>query len=212
MKRLAVIICVLFSGSVSAWTVHSEDPNIVGGVYERYAVIHVCFDNDGWIPDGGVCELSQREEGYAEIEDDMWRGSWDVPIFGCGIAPVNPVTSAFCQLVGDYFAGCVPNTYVLVKTIVSGHYWTIHVGESCENWTEVYVVPCLKTDAFNPIDGCYNPNPPEFSVKGGFIRTDSNTAPPLDVHCDDPTHVGRMTVDGVNNIIYVCTPTGWSIH
>lgn len=59
-----------------------------------------------------------------------------------------------------------------------------------------------------------NPNPkpklPEISVEGGYIKLDvtSGNLPPSE-DCNDGKHNGRMVLDNVNGILYLCTESGW---
>lgn len=44
---------------------------------------------------------------------------------------------------------------------------------------------------------------------GGLLKLFALGAPPTDEYCAEQTHYGRVTVDVVNNFLYVCTQSGW---
>jgi len=49
-----------------------------------------------------------------------------------------------------------------------------------------------------------------FSVKGGYIKMDTTDGnAPSDAECSETAHNGRMVVDDVNNLLYICTASGW---
>ncbi|EGV32501.1 hypothetical protein ThidrDRAFT_1351 [Thiorhodococcus drewsii AZ1] len=69
--------------------------------------------------------------------------------------------------------------------------------------------PCL-TDVIDP---------PEISTGGGitigkgFVDLDiTNGLHPDTSYCKDDHHYGRLVVDEVNSILYICTQAGWDIH
>ena len=51
------------------------------------------------------------------------------------------------------------------------------------------------------------------SVSGAYVTLDitNGSAPPVN-NCQDDRHYGRMVVDDVNSILYVCDQTGWTAH
>ncbi|MGD9264361.1 MAG: hypothetical protein PVJ71_01150, partial [Lysobacterales bacterium] len=97
-------------------------------------------------------------------------------------------------------------------TTGSGHYWAVKANSQCDAIAtpeSTGLVPCLATDAFDPIYGCYAPNPPVITVEDGFIKLDTSSAPPSGAHCDESADEGRMVADTVNGILYICTAIGW---
>ena len=206
------IISVLFSGYAHSWVVHPENTDIVGyAVYGNLA----CFVNVG---SKVLCDGSAVDEGLLYLWESEWRGFAPSGINGCGLTAVNPVSAAICTYTEGSFAFCVNSRYVLVQTTQSGHYWAVKANLDCttmETPETTSLVPCLSSDSFDPNTGCTrkpaDPNPSVLSIKDGYLKPEAIVTPP-DEHCDDGAEVGRMVVDGVNDIIYVCTPSGWSEH
>jgi hypothetical protein len=206
-----VVLSLLISSYAYAEVAHPENPNIVGGVF----VEAVCFNNDGAVASIRECNISAADEGYVAISapNSSWFGGGTSGINGCGISAVNPVSSATCPFIlGIIFADCTPNEYILVQTTKSGHFWAVKGDGSC---TEIAtpettgLVPCLLTDAFDPVRGCYPVNDmSSVNVAGGYIKLETATTPEA-AHCDDVTHEGRMIVDSVNGKLYICTQVGW---
>ena len=135
-------------------------------------------------------------------------------INGCGLAAVNPVSSATCPYTIDtwFEEDCPFDKFVLVQTTGSGHYWAVKANSQCDAIAtpeSTGLVPCLATDAFDSIYGCYAPNPPVITVEDGFIKLDTSSAPPSGAHCDESADEGRMVADTVNGILYICTAIGW---
>lgn len=54
-----------------------------------------------------------------------------------------------------------------------------------------------------------NPNPPVMTIESGYIQLDTYGEAPPFLHCADITHQGRMVIDSVNGLIYICTESGW---
>lgn len=47
-------------------------------------------------------------------------------------------------------------------------------------------------------------------VEGSYIKLETlEGQPPPDEHCANNTHDGRMVVDSVNDLLYICTQSGW---
>ena len=205
------IVCVLFSGYTFADVAHPEDPNIVGGVFGGT----VCFNSDGAVADLSECDGLGFDEGMVTSVGNpvwKWKGLSPSGINGCGVAAVNPVTNATCPLsIDTNFADCPFNKYVLVQTTVSGHYWAIKANSLCSAIATpeaTGLVPCRTTDAFDTVYGCIEPDPPEISIEDGFIKLDTTTEPPA-AYCLETAHEGRMVVDSVNGILYICTQERW---
>ena len=204
------VVCVLFSGYTFADVAHPEDPNIVGGVFGH----EVCFNSDGAVDGISECDGSDVDEGRLGAYLFWWRGMGASGINGCGLDAVNPVSSATCPFYDlDFgFTNASFDKYVLVQTTGSvGHYWAVLADDTGTIATPetTSLVPCLTTDAFDPDYGCYAPSPPEISIEDGFIKLDTSTAPPNDVHCLETAHEGRMVVDSVHGKLYICTEVGW---
>ena len=90
-------------------------------------------------------------------------------------------------------AGCIPGATEIVK------------------FEGVFSVQCEGTDVFDPVYGCGKSLPSAISVKDGYIKmatTDGD--PPFDGDCAETAHNGRMIVDDVNNVLYICTASGWT--
>lgn len=52
----------------------------------------------------------------------------------------------------------------------------------------------------------------EIVVKDGYVRLDkTGGAVPPAGDCSDPTHGGRLIVDELNALLYLCTQSGWII-
>jgi len=77
------------------------------------------------------------------------------------------------------------------------------------------IVRCLGADTFDPATGCTPPLvlPTQISVEGGYIKLEvTNGTPPPPQDCDfskNFSHWGRMSIDRVNSILYICTDAGW---
>jgi len=51
---------------------------------------------------------------------------------------------------------------------------------------------------------------PQISVNGGFIKLDTtHGSAPDTTDCENVTHDGRMVFDEVNEVLYICSPSGW---
>jgi hypothetical protein len=51
---------------------------------------------------------------------------------------------------------------------------------------------------------------PQISIENGFIKLDTtNGATPLAIDCSSDAHNGRMVFDEMNELLYICTPSGW---
>ena len=212
MNRIFIgILLISLSGYAYAEVAHPENPNIVGGIFST----KVCFNNDGAVASDTECDQTGVDEGLLVLGIFQWGGVALSGINGCGTSAVNPVSSATCPFVeGETFTPCQSDQYVLVQTTISGHYWAVLANSNCTAIAlpeSTALIPCRLTDAFDPVTGCATINPPVFTVEDGYIKMGSGRAPP-DSDCTDSTHIGRMAVDGVNDLIYVCTPTGWSVR
>ena len=110
---------------------------------------------------------------------------------------------------------CLPGNYVLVQTNKSRHYWAVKADETCTSIAQpesTGLVPCLSTDVFDPRMGCTtpDPSPPVITIDEGYIQLDTHDrTPPPSVHCEHPSQHGRMVVDSVNDLLYICTQSGW---
>ncbi len=53
---------------------------------------------------------------------------------------------------------------------------------------------------------------PEISVKGGYFNLDVTTGnmPPLS-DCSTTEHMGRMVLDEVSEVLYLCAQSGWVV-
>ena len=210
ISKILSIVCVIFCGYTSADVVHPEDPSIVGGVFGGT----VCFNNDGQVLSTSECDGFGADEGMmTRTALWWWRGESPSGINGCGLAPVNPVSGATCPFyIDEDFANCPFDKYVLVQTTDSGHYWAVKANSNCTAIAlpeSTGLIPCRTTDAFDPVYGCIEPSPSEITIEGGFIKLDTSTARPPEVHCLESAHEGRMVVDSVNGKLYICTDIGW---
>ena len=71
------------------------------------------------------------------------------------------------------------------------------------------IVRCQGTDMFDAENGC-RPPPPEISIDGGYIKLDTTAGNvPLDADCSLDAHDGRMVVDNINDILYICMQSVW---
>ncbi len=51
------------------------------------------------------------------------------------------------------------------------------------------------------------------SLSSAYVNLDiTNGHPPPTTHCQDDSHYGRMVLDDVKSILYVCDQTGWTAH
>lgn len=212
ITKFLSIVCVLFSGYTFAVVQHSEDSSIVGKVFGDT----ICFNSDGAILELSECDGSVNDEGMVTSVGNpiwKWKGTSPSGINGCGVTAVNPVTSATCPFyLNSNFADCPFEKYVLIQTTQSGHYWAIKANSPCSAVAtpeRAGLVPCRKTDAFDTVNGCYAASPSEISIEGGFIKLDTSIAPPPEEHCLEIAHEGRMVVDSLNGILYICTEAGW---
>jgi hypothetical protein len=203
-----VVLSLLMSSFAYAEVAHPENPNIVGAVF---ILSHVCFNNDGAVANPSECDTTAADEGYV-IVDGSWYGGNLSGINVCAISAVNPVSSVTCSFTKGELVPCTPNEYILVQTTKSGHFWAVKGDGSCgaiATPETTGLVPCLLTDAFDPVRGCYPVNDmSSVNVAGGYIKLETATTPEA-AHCDDVTHEGRMIVDSVNSKLYICTQIGW---
>lgn len=217
MKRFLGIACVLFSGYASAQVVHPEDPNIVGTISSQANYV-VCFEYDGNVNPSTCASNPTNTDGIVLIEGGSWKGAGAPAVIrGCGTTAVDPVSIATCPFIPGLqaFAACVNHGYVLVQTQVSGLFFAVKANADCTAIATpeiTGIVPCYSADAFDPVTGCYSPDPlpDRISVEEGFIKLDSISSAPRPQDCADDTHDGRMVVDSVNNRLYICTQSGWT--
>jgi hypothetical protein len=70
------------------------------------------------------------------------------------------------------------------------------------------IVRCEEHDRFHPESGCRPAS--QISINDGFIRLETTDGDaPIGADCSLDTHNGRMVVDDVNDLLYVCTASGW---
>ncbi len=217
MKRLAfaeflTIFSIFLSGYANAIVAHPKNADIVGGVLSYI----VCFNNDGAVAGSTECDGSSVDEGLLGVQDGDWRSGPASGIYSCGTDPVDPVSSATCSYnQGVAITACTGDESILAKTeTISGHFWAVRGDRTCTNISTpetAGLVPCLSSDAFDPVTGCSpSLSPSEITVEEGYItlETLSGTPPPIQ-HCTENAHGGRMVVDNVNSRIYICTQKGW---
>lgn len=213
LRRIILgIVCILFSGYAYADVLHPENILIVGGVFSGNLV---CFNNDRSVVDSSECETLTFYEGFIYLTPNHnWTGGGVYGINGCGTSAVNPVSNATCPFTTTAFGNCINNEYVLVQTTMSGHFWAVKANSDCSDIATpetTGLVPCRSTDSFDPVMGCTEMgNQTGISVEASYIQLETykNSAPPA-AHCDDVTHEGRMIVDSVNDLLYICTQSGW---
>jgi len=208
--RVALLAC-LVSGYAFADVFHPEDPNIRGHLGKF--LDDVCFNNDGITNSDNCPNPASPNEGYVFVIGSSWQGS--LPgVFWCGASAVQPVSGASCFFASfGTLALCTPDNYVLVKTLLSGHYFALRAGSSCgifDRPEAEVIFPCLSTDAFDPAVGCAPTKPTAISVEDSYIKLDTIDAPPTpNIDCNDVSHEGRMVVDSTNSKLYICTQSGW---
>ena len=147
-----VVLSLLMSSFAYAEVAHPENPNIVGGA----SFNAVCFNNDGAVANLAECDLTAVDEGYLYANGSLWVGGSGSGINGCGVSAVNPVSSVTCSFIKGEVASCTPDEYVLVQTTQSGHFWSVKANGSCGGVAtpeSTGLVPCLLTDAFDPVRG-----------------------------------------------------------
>ena len=204
MKRIILgIVCILLNGFANA-SGHYENFDIVGYL----SGASVCFNNDGAIASLGECNSSSVDEGYVRVNAN-WTGGSSSGINGCGTDAVAHVTSATCPFIKTSFATCTNNVHVLVQTTKSGHYWDVKANSNCDAIADL--TPCLKSDSFDEATGCtQTAGKTAFGVDGGYIKLSLHYGGgPPNLHCADSSHYGRMSVDPVNEGLYICTQSGW---
>ena len=146
----------------------------------------------------------------------FWFGVPGSGIMSCGSNPVDPVSYATCYYTdSSNFSDCVASEYILVQTTQSDHHWALKADANCSeiarpDWKGL--VPCLLNDSFDSVNGCTPfDNQSGLNVEGGYIQLETNDGrlPPAS-HCADSTHYGRMVVDSVNSVLYICMAVGWA--
>ena len=211
------LLASLISGYAFADVFHPEDSTIRGHIGSFGD--DVCFNNDGSTNSVNCPDNTIPNEGYLYASGGQWRTNYSGLNFCMvSLAVVNPVSSATCSFVSSgsgLYAPCTPDNYVLVQTILRGHYFAVKAGATCSLFSRPeneVIFPCLSTDVFDPALGCFAavPKPTSISVKDGYIKLDTIDAPPsTNIDCDDVSHEGRMVVDSVNDLLYICTANGW---
>jgi len=205
-------LACLISGYAFADVFHPEEITIRGHIGSLGD--DVCFNDDG-NTNSLTCPSVVPNGGYFYAV----AGSWYTEFSGinwCGVSAVNPVSSATCAFSDDeVLAVCTPDNYVLVTTSLASHYFAVKAGATCGTFNRPeneVIFPCLSTDAFDPVIGCFvATKPTAISVKDSYIKLDTIDAPPTtDADCDgDVSHEGRMVVDSANSKLYICTQAGW---
>lgn len=205
---ISTIVCFLFSDNANAEDIHHPENTGIVGIVTQHAA---CFNNDGAIALTAECNGSAADEGFVSVNYSAgWVGGSLSHINGCGVDAVDPVSSATCpNTYSDTFAICTNNEYVLVQTTKSGHFWAVKANYDCGLIAEL--VPCLSTDAFEHDNGCIpkQDNLSMITVKGGYIQLETTVLTPAATHCAAAAHEGRMIVDTVNDLLYICTQSGW---
>ena len=70
------------------------------------------------------------------------------------------------------------------------------------------IVRCEAGDRFDSKTGCRAPS--QISIESGFIKLNTTDGSvPFGADCSETAHNGRMVVDDVSNVLYICTATGW---
>lgn len=214
---LICLICLFFGGLTFAQVAHVEDSNIVGAISTTGRA--VCFNNDGNVVDESECDQSPVDEGLAFVNPSLggWSGGTFSEIYLCGTSAVNPVSTSTCDIAGPsgYYETCVSNGYALYRTFTSGHYFALKADASCNQIATPEIsgiVPCRKTDSFDPVLGCRDLNgAPQISIEGGYIKLDTTGggSPPV-ADCAEDAHEGRMVFDETANNLYICGQSGWT--
>ena len=146
-------------------------------------------DSDGW----GVCD-GDCDDGDASVNPDSTEVICDSLDNDCDVlTPDNPDTDE------DAFGVCDGDCNDQDVDIFPGN------PEVCD----------LKdNDCNSEIDDSgvcdsVDPDPPVMTIETGYIQLDTYGEAPPAPHCADITHQGRMVIDSVNGLIYICTETGW---
>lgn len=215
VATVTIFFFLFFSGFSHAEVVHPEDSNIVGAVVSDGDLDFACFNNDGAVAHFDECSNpgSAEFEGEVGIANGSWFGGL-VGIYACEDAAADPVSSASCSYHLGFWRSCTPKEFILVQTVNSGHYWAVKANLFCTNIAApeaTGLVPCLQTDVFDPVNGCGQfKNQTAISAKGGYIQLEvQHDRLPPETHCSDSSHHGRLVVDDVNDLLYICTQSGW---
>ena len=110
-------------------------------------------------------------------------------------------TSNFCAVLDGY-----GNVWAIDRDLPTGS--KITTANS-----SVRIHPCVASDVFSPETGCLPPSPrPDISIKRGYIKLDTTSVAPNDYYCtaSTPEHYGRMVVDALTDVLYICTASGWT--
>lgn len=175
---------------------HVENSNIVAIIGTEFGGDDVCFENDGNI-DANNCDnvSGAPDEGYIFVNGGNWVGGATSTIKGCGVASVDPVSSAICPTTNTDFAICSNNGYVLVQTTKSNHYFAIKANADCTAIAKpeaTGIVPCRTNDSFDPSTGCFAGT--GSAPLGGSL--DENIKMALGLPQDNSNISGLVTVNG----------------
>ena len=148
--------------------------------------IHACCMIDGPCPqeylpfDPNQCDVSA--ECVAQCEPLVRK---ECDCFGC------------CEICDAGQPGCFE---VFIHPVISP-FCEIGLLDNPE-----FCTPCIRNTQCPAPD----PNPPVINVDEGYIQLDSRRGgPPPSIHCADSSHDGRMVVDSANDLLYICTQSGW---
>jgi len=147
---------------------------------------------------GGTCVSND----LAILESLLCSGNSGVPIENYTCAPgesaVNPSNTFWCLF--------SENPQIENKA------WAIKfVNGVIPSNDAASIVRCQGTDIFDSENGCQSP-PPEISIEVGYIKLDTTEGtPPLNADCISGVHDGRIVIDNINDILYICTQSGWVV-
>ena len=140
--------------------------------------------------------------GGAGVSSQLCSGTFGDPVetYTCqvsGLGSPNPTNTTWCLFSEN------PRT--------GGKAWAVkYVNGLIPTNDGASIVRCEGTDVFHADYGCDAALPSQISIDGGYMQvdtTDGNT--PFGGDCAETAHNGRMVIDDVNNLLYICTANGW---
>jgi len=122
-------------------------------------------------------------------------------------------TAATANLVIERASGEVFFSETNVPFPISGTFNRVFIGEIQNDEIRYGNVARIRVDNISVQSESRGIEKPQISVSGGYIKLDATAgAQPSQYDCSLPEHYGRQSFDEINDILYICTTSGWSAH
>ena len=223
MRSLIICIAIFFAQQATATVliaIYESGGNVQADLSGSLDLNATLGKSGSWFAYNGYF-ASQGVVGFTAEEGDLYdtnAGTW--PPFG------TTAQDTWSSSSGDTWAMFYGDLSIVVPTgYVSGKPLSATATKNATTLAVlgftpgVYVTTLTNGDVTDKIAivVSVDPYPLEdlsgIAVEGSYIQLEvvENQVPPP-AHCSGSTHHGRMVVDSIRNLIYVCTDTGWHAH